>query len=179
MVFLLSKRWEILYGTTKIQNKSRQALKISVKVRFFILKLRFFFSFIYSMLWLWQRFWVAVEIFFWIFEVPYKISHLFYNKSTIWLKIHPCFLSQISNNHLSTIFQFDTTHPVVSMHFGTYNPLSQKALCNLIKQKRHVTAAYECKFYSICMSQRTVKQPKNHLWFTLKCLINGHGHWIP
>ena len=29
----LSKRWEISHGTTKIQNKSHQALKISVKVR--------------------------------------------------------------------------------------------------------------------------------------------------
>ena len=102
MVFLLSKRLEILYGTTKIQNKSRQALKISVKVRFPILKLPFFFSFIYCMVWLWQRFWVPVEIFFWIFEVPYKISHLFDNKNTIWLKIYPCFRSQITTCNFPT-----------------------------------------------------------------------------
>ena len=30
--FFIIKKWGILYGTTKIQKKSRQALKISVKV---------------------------------------------------------------------------------------------------------------------------------------------------
>ena len=54
------------------------------------------------MLWLWQRFWVPYEIFFWIFVVPYKISHLCKNKNTILLKIYPCFLSQI------TIYYFPT-----------------------------------------------------------------------
>ena len=61
-----------------------------------------FFSFIYCMVWLWQRFWVPVEIFFWIFEVPYKISHLFDNKNTIWLKIYPCFRSQITTCNFPT-----------------------------------------------------------------------------
>ena len=48
------------------------------------------------MLWLWQRFWVPGRIFFWIFVVPYKISHLCDNKNTFWLKIYPYFLSQIT-----------------------------------------------------------------------------------
>ena len=39
---------------------------------------------------------------FWIFVVPYKISHLFNNKNTIWLKIYPCFQSQITTCNLPT-----------------------------------------------------------------------------
>ena len=50
----------------------------------------------YCMLWLWQRFWVPGGIFFWIFVVPYKISHPCDNKNTFWLKIYPCFLSHIT-----------------------------------------------------------------------------------
>ena len=39
---------------------------------------------------------------FWIFVVPYKISNLFDNKNTIWLKIYPCFRSQITTCNLPT-----------------------------------------------------------------------------
>ena len=39
---------------------------------------------------------------FWIFVVPYKISHLFDNKNTLWLKIYPCFRSKITTCNLPT-----------------------------------------------------------------------------
>ena len=65
MPFLLSQERGISYGTTKIQKKitygsqficQRQNLHLIWKI------------------WLWQRFWVPGNIFFWIFVVPYEIS---------------------------------------------------------------------------------------------------------
>ena len=45
----------------KFRGKYSKALKISVKVRFSILKLPLSFSFMYCMLWLWKRFGVHIE----------------------------------------------------------------------------------------------------------------------
>ena len=102
MVFLLSKRCEILYGTTKIQKKistGTQNLYQSHTIQYIKLK-----KMVISKweIWLRQRFSVPVEIFFWIFVVPYKISHPFDYKNTIWLKIYPCFWSQITTCNLPT-----------------------------------------------------------------------------
>ena len=108
MVFLLLQRWRILYGTIKIQKKILQGyqnLCQSHIIQYKKLKKRAISKW---EIWLWQRFWVPGEIFFWIFVVPYKISHLFDNKNTIQLKIYPCFLSEITIYN----FQFDPTNPV-------------------------------------------------------------------
>jgi len=53
-------------------------------------------------IWIWQIFLVPGEIFLWIFVVPCKIPQLCNNRSTIWLKIYPCFLSQITIYNLPT-----------------------------------------------------------------------------
>ena len=45
---------------------------------------------------------IALQYFFLIFMVPYKIPHLCNNKNTIWLKINTCFLSE------TTIYNFPT-----------------------------------------------------------------------
>ena len=94
--FYYHKGGEFYMVPQKFRKNSLQVLKISVKAKFPILKLPFFFIFIFCLLWIWQRFWVPGDIFFWIFVVPYKIPHLCYDKHTIWLKIYPSFLSQIT-----------------------------------------------------------------------------------
>ena len=102
MVFLLSKRCEILYGTSKIQKKistGTQNLCQSHTIQYIKLKKNGNFKMgnltLTEILSAWRDL-------FWIFVVPYKISHLFNNKNTIWLKIYPCFRSQITTCNLPT-----------------------------------------------------------------------------
>ena len=102
MVFLLSKRWEILYGTSKIQKKistGTQNLCQSHTIQYIKLKKNGNFKMgnltLTEILSAWQDL-------FWIFVVPNKISNLFDNKNTIWLKIYPWFRSQITTCNLPT-----------------------------------------------------------------------------
>ena len=102
MVFLLSKRWEILYGTSKIQKKNLDRHSKSLSKSYHTVhKTKKNGNFKMGNLTLTEIL-SAWRDLFWIFVVPYKISNLFDNKNTIWLKIYQWFRSQITTCNLPT-----------------------------------------------------------------------------
>ena len=102
MVFWLLQRWGILYGTKKIQKKispGTQNFCQSHNIQYIKLKENGNYKMWYVAL---TKILSAFWDFFWIFVVPYKIPHLCNNQNTIWLKICPCFLSEITCYNLPT-----------------------------------------------------------------------------